>query len=173
MNLWLLGRKDSQGSGDRHVHTAVFKMDNQHVPTAQHGELCSMLCGSLDGRGVWGRMDTCIYMAEFFPCSPETIITLLISYLCSLCYSVMSNSLQSHGLQLVRLLCPLDSPGKNTGVGCHALLQGIFPTQGSNLGLPHCRWILYHWNQQGSLLIGYIPKQNKMFLKNEYLNKED
>ena len=37
-----------------------------------------------------------------------------------------------------------DSPGKNTGVGCHALLQGIFPTQGSNPGLLHCRWILYH-----------------------------
>ena len=35
-----------------------------------------------------------------------------------------------------------NSPGKNTGVGCHALLQGIFPTQGSNPGLPHCRWIL-------------------------------
>ena len=33
-------------------------------------------------------------------------------------------------------------PGKNTGVGCHALLQEIFPTQGSNPGLPHCRWIL-------------------------------
>ena len=38
-----------------------------------------------------------------------------------------------------------DSPGKNTGVGCHALLQGIFPTQGSNWGLLHCRQILYHW----------------------------
>ena len=36
-----------------------------------------------------------------------------------------------------------NSPGKNTGVGCHALLQRIFPTQGSNPGLPHCRWILY------------------------------
>ena len=36
-----------------------------------------------------------------------------------------------------------DSLGKNAGVGCHALLQGIFPTQGSNLGLLHCRWILY------------------------------
>ena len=35
-----------------------------------------------------------------------------------------------------------DSPGKNTGVGCHALLQGIFPIQGSNPGLPHCRWTL-------------------------------
>ena len=37
-----------------------------------------------------------------------------------------------------------DSPGKNTGVDCHALLQGIFPTQGSNAGLLHCRQILYH-----------------------------
>ena len=43
-----------------------------------------------------------------------------------------------------------DSPGKNTGVGCHALLQGIFPTQGSNPGLPHCRWILYHLSHRGS-----------------------
>ena len=43
-----------------------------------------------------------------------------------------------------------DSPGKNTGVGCHALLQGIFPTQGSNPSLPHCRWILYHLSHQGS-----------------------
>ena len=42
-----------------------------------------------------------------------------------------------------------DSPGKNTGVGCHALLQGIFPTQGLNPGLPHCRWICYHLSLQG------------------------
>ena len=44
-----------------------------------------------------------------------------------------------------------DSPDKNTGVGCHALLQGIFPIQGSNPGLPHCRWILYGLNHQGRL----------------------
>ena len=37
-----------------------------------------------------------------------------------------------------------DSPGKNTGVGCHVLLQRVFPTRGLNPGLPHCRWILYH-----------------------------
>ena len=43
-----------------------------------------------------------------------------------------------------------DSPGKNTGVGCHALHQGIFPTQGSNPGFPHCRRILYHLSHQGS-----------------------
>ena len=43
-----------------------------------------------------------------------------------------------------------DSPGKNTGVGCHALLQGIVPIQGSNPDLPYCRWILYHLSHQGS-----------------------
>ena len=44
----------------------------------------------------------------------------------------MSDSLRPHGAWPTRLLCPFDPPGKNTGVGCHALLQGIFPTQGSN-----------------------------------------
>ena len=43
-----------------------------------------------------------------------------------------------------------DSPGKNTGVSCHALLQGIFLTQGLNPGLSHCRWILYHLSHEGS-----------------------
>ena len=43
-----------------------------------------------------------------------------------------------------------DSPGKNTGVSCNVLLQGIFPTQGSNPGLLHCRWILYQLSHQGS-----------------------
>ena len=46
-----------------------------------------------------------------------------------------------------------DSPGKNTGVGCHALLQGIFPTQRLNPGLPHCRWILYHLSHQSCLTL--------------------
>ena len=45
---------------------------------------------------------------------------------------------------MTRLLCPRDSPGTNTGVGCHFLLRGIFPTQGSNLGLPHHMQILSH-----------------------------
>ena len=54
----------------------------------------------------------------------------------------MSNSLRLHGLQPARVLCPWDFPG-NTGVDCHFLLQGIFPTQESNPGLLHCRQILY------------------------------
>ena len=47
------------------------------------------------------------------------------------------------------LLCPWDFPGKNTGVGCHFLLQEIFPTQGLNLGLLHCRQTLYRLSHQG------------------------
>ena len=60
--------------------------------------------------------------------------------------SVMSNSLQSHGLQATKLLSPGDSPGKNAGVECHALLQGIFPIKGLNtclLKLLYCMRILY------------------------------
>ena len=56
----------------------------------------------------------------------------------------MSNSLRPHGLKPARLPCPWDFPGKNTGVGCHSLLQGIFQTQGLNLGLLHCSQILNH-----------------------------
>ena len=73
----------------------------------------------------------------------------------------MSDSLQPHGLQPTRLLCPWDSPGKKTGVGSHTLLQGIFPIQGLKTGLLHCRWILYPLSHQGS---PYVYKY-EMFLK--------
>ena len=63
----------------------------------------------------------------------------------------MSDSLWPHGLQPARLLCPWNSPGKNTGVGCHSLLQGIFPTQGSSSRLLHCRQILYLLSHQGGM----------------------
>ena len=56
-----------------------------------------------------------------------------------------------------------DSPGKNTRVGCHALLQGIFPTQGSNPGLPHCRQILYHLSYQGGLCMCVCVFKHHLF----------
>ena len=59
--------------------------------------------------------------------------------------SVVSDSLRPHGLY-----SPWDSPGQNTGVGSLPLLQGIFPTQGSNPGHLHCRWILYQLSHKGS-----------------------
>ena len=62
----------------------------------------------------------------------------------------MSGSLQPSGPKPARLLCPWNSPGQNIGVGSLSLLQGIFPTLGSNPGLPHCRQILYQLSHQGS-----------------------
>ena len=64
----------------------------------------------------------------------------------------MSDSLRPYGLSLARFLCPWDSPDKNTGVGCHLLLQGIFPTQGLNWGLLNCGGILYQLSYQRSPL---------------------
>ena len=76
--------------------------------------------------------------------------------------SVVTVSLRPHGL------CSPpgpsvheDSPGKNTGVGCHALLQGIFLTEGLNPGLPHCRQILYQ------SVTGEFPKYSVDVLKKE------
>ena len=59
--------------------------------------------------------------------------------------SVVSYSLRAHGLY-----SPWNSPGQNAGVGTLSLCQGIFPTQGSNPGLPHCRQILYQLSHKGS-----------------------
>ena len=56
----------------------------------------------------------------------------------------MSESLQPYELWIASLLCPWDFVGENTGVGCHFLLQGIFPTQGLNSSLLRCRQVLYH-----------------------------
>ena len=87
--------------------------------------------------------------------------------------SVMSDSLQPHGRPPTRLLCPWNSPGNNTGVGCHFLLQGIFPTQGSNPSL----LCLLHWQvdslplvspaQSSPLLHGFhlLPQRNMMLLQ--------
>ena len=66
-------------------------------------------------------------------------------------HSVMSYSVRSHGLY-----SPWNSPGQCTGVGSLSLLQGIFPTQGLNPGLLHCRQILYQRSHKGSpILIHY------------------
>ena len=67
--------------------------------------------------------------------------------------SVVSDSMWPCGLWPTRLFHPWDFPRKSTGVSCHFLLQWIFPTQGSNLGLPHCRQTLYRLSHQGNLKI--------------------
>ena len=69
----------------------------------------------------------------------------------------MSDSLWPHGPQPARLLCPWDSPGKNPGVGCHFLLQGIFLTQGWNLRL-------LHW-QADSLSLNHLIEHPLLYIK--------
>ena len=71
--------------------------------------------------------------------------------------SVMSGSLWPQGQLPTRLCHQWDFPGKNTGVGCHFLLQGIFPTQGLNPGLLHCRQTLYPLSHQGSPNVPWSP----------------
>ena len=92
--------------------------------------------------------------------------------------SVVVNSLSPHGLQLASLLCPWDSSGKDTGMGCHFLLQGIFPTQGLNLGLLHCWQILYHLGHLGSpreqckTLLSSLPKEWTNWERERYKNQK-
>ena len=97
-----------------------FLYDNGALPP---GGMChSTLCCSV--LGLWATlcMSVCMLFAQLCP-----------------------TVLWPQGLWPIKLLCPWNSPGKNTGVGCHSLFQGIFPTQGLNLGLLHCRQILYCW----------------------------
>ena len=83
--------------------------------------------------------------------------------------SVMSDSLWPHGLY-----SPRNSPGQNSGVDNLSLLQRIFPTQGSNPGVMHCRWILYqlshkgrplHWHAD-SLSLSHQGSSMNQYLKN-------
>ena len=79
----------------------------------------------------WFSIGTICFLPSCSPCAVPCLVAQSCLTLCdSMDYSLLGSSV--HG----------DSPGKNTGVGCHTLLQGILPTQGSNPGLPHCRWTL-------------------------------
>ena len=88
--------------------------------------------------------------------------------------SIVSDSLQPYGLWFTRLLCPWDYISKNTGVGCHFLLQGIFPTHGLNQGLLYllyCQADLYHlasWGVQKH----YNPCQRQTKFMRELENYE-
>ena len=79
--------------------------------------------------------------------------TLFLSDFCVINGYILCLVTQSYLTLCHRIACSLpnfsvpgDSPGKNTGVGCYFLLQGVFLTQKWNWGLPHCRWILYQLN---------------------------
>ena len=72
------------------------------------------------------------------------LVQCLQGFLLLFSHWVVSSSLWCHGLRSINLLCPWNFPGKNIGAGCHFLLQGIFPAQGSNWHLLH----LLHWQAE-------------------------
>ena len=92
----------------------------------------------------------------WYQIGPTTVHVRVLSHFSS------AESLWLHGLSPTRLLCPQDYPGNNNGVGCHALLQGIFPNQGSNLGL----LCLIHW-QADSLPLA--PRDSQTLVKEQPL----
>ena len=88
-----------------------------------------------------------------------TVMTTTVTLSSHSC-SDTSDSLWLQALKPARFLCPWNAPAKNTGVGCQALLQGIFPTHGSNLGLLHFRQILYHLSHQRSPKVKVLVAQS-------------
>ena len=76
----------------------------------------------------------------------DKIVEYCVVKICHESHSVVSDSLPPHGLY-----SPWNSPGWDTGVGSFSVLQGIFPTQGSNSGLPHCRRTIYQLSHKGKI----------------------
>ena len=91
------------------------------------------------------------------------LVLRLVAQLCLTLRNPMDCSPSGSSVLVMSVRWHGDSPGKNTGVGCHALLQGIFPIQGSNLGLLHCRWILHHLSHQGSPLSTLVHSNSCTF----------
>ena len=111
---------------------------------ARYFPMCHLLKGTGITRLPWiGKWDSSHCQVQANSLLSQMHIEKLVCVCVS--YSVVSDSATT-GL---KLFCPCNSPGKSTGVDCHSPLQGIFPNQGSNPGLPHCRQILYHVSQQG------------------------
>ena len=113
----------------------------QRIFLTQGSDPClhvSCLTGGFFTSGPQGK--PCVCVCECV-CVGVCKVKLLVATLCP--------TLQTHGLGPARLLCPWNSPGNNTGMGCYFLLQGIFLTQGLYSSLLHCRQILYCLSHQG------------------------
>ena len=108
------------------------------------------------------------------PCvllTPDLYVFPIETVLCFLCYALSLSHVRLFAtpwtaVQQASVLG--DSPGRNIGVGCHALLQGIFLTQGSNAGLLHCRWILYRPSHQGILILSRENPKESIELESIY-----
>ena len=95
-------------------------------------------------------IDLYVYFCCLFPWGESHRSEIIRSIFLLHRHSVISDSWDPMDYSLPEVSVHVDSPGKNTRVGFHTLLQGIFPTQGSNPGLSHLRCILYHLSHQGS-----------------------
>ena len=115
-----------------------------------------MLSDDLEGCSVGGKHrgwgNVCTHIADSCCCIAETNQHRKAIMCCALCLVAQSCLTLCDPMDYCLSGSPVhgNSPGKNTGLSCHALLQRIFPTQGSNPGLPHCKRILYQLSHQGS-----------------------
>ena len=108
-NQLMVTRREGWGEGivrefGINTYTLLYLEWITNKDLLQHRELCSMLCGSLGGKGVWGRMDTCICMAEPLSCSPEIITTLLTGYT-----PIQNKNLKSNKKEAI---CTIEKPWK-------------------------------------------------------------
>ena len=125
-----------------HHHWLAWESsEGKESPQPQHPGSAALRKSLLSDQGTEGPVDP---WEDLFgmrllmgACKGDLVLSFQLPESESVSRSVVSDSLQPHGL-----LCPWDSPGKSTGVGCHSFLQGIFLTQGLNSGLLHCRQIL-------------------------------
>ena len=117
----------------------IFQSLSESAPGALMSTLTHHLGSSWEPPSGGSAYPPVLQLRKLRPCTVLFLVTQLCPTLCNpMDYSPPGSSI--HG----------DSPGKNTEAGCHALPQGIFPTQGLNPGLPHCRQLLYHLSHQGS-----------------------
>ena len=118
-------------------------------------------CSSLESCNISVSLTSCStsYLTHFpmWSLNLLSVVSLSLALSLNLCISFINRLIPSvllFSLSHVRVfVTPWNSPGQNTGVGSQSLLQGIFPNQGSNPGLLHCRWILYQLSNQGNLYI--------------------
>ena len=122
-----------------------------HSSLRSWASLCSVLPSYCDGFSRWGAQALSAWVSVVAAHGPSSCGALGLVAPQQVKSSQTSNCI-GRWIPSTGLLCPWDSPGKNTRVGCHALLQGIFPTQVQNPGLWHWRWIPYHLSPQGSPL---------------------
>ena len=114
--------------------------------------------------------EKCIHEDRDFELHDETFMFMMcVCSVAQLCLTLLTS-----WIVFPRLLCPWNFPCKNTGVGCHLLLQGIIPTQGLNLRLLHCRQFLYRWVTGAShtflwwILLNAVFYSFHSFLKQPY-----